>query len=377
MTTYPLVNELVPIDIPLESIYLDPNNPRFVGPDWLYVSDEDIDKESVQESTRRRLVNEFRADRLRMNMEINGYLPIDRVIVREFDGSKYVVLEGNRRICAAKMSAKYAIDGSTIPDEIIKSFEKIPCLQYVGKDPRAAWIFQGLRHITGINVWSQFNKARLLVEQMEEEELSLAEVGKRFGLTPYGAGQWVRGYYAFKQAREESDYINEVDERSYTYFQELFSRSSAPVREWMEWDDSTRRFVSGINFNEFISWIYPRPDDVEEGVSEALGDWERRIIQRQDHVRKIAYLIREAPDIFEKFRREQDIERAYSEALTREYRKEAMDSYDPGEEVFRVIKECTKVLDNIPYKLMKDDQSNSHLLEALAPLEEAISLIKQ
>ena len=31
----------------------------------------------------------------------------------------------------------------------------------------------------------------------------MSEVGKRFGLTPYGAGQWVRGYYAFKQAKEE------------------------------------------------------------------------------------------------------------------------------------------------------------------------------
>lgn len=89
--------------------------------------------------------------------------------------------------------------------------------------------------------WSAFNKAKLLVEQMEENELSLTQVGKRVGVTSHGAGQWVRGYYAFGQARENSDYINEVDERSYPFFQELFGKTSAPVREWMEWDEETSR----------------------------------------------------------------------------------------------------------------------------------------
>ena len=36
------------------------------------------------------------------NIQINGFLPIDRVIVKKFAENKYVVLEGNRRICAAK-----------------------------------------------------------------------------------------------------------------------------------------------------------------------------------------------------------------------------------------------------------------------------------
>ena len=373
----PLVNELVPLDISLDSIYLDPNNPRFVIPNWVYVPESDIENESIQEDTRRRLVTEFRADRLRMNMEVNGYLPIDRVIVREFAKSKYVVLEGNRRICAAKLLSKYSVDGSKVSEDILKSFETIPCLQYVGDDPKAAWIFQGLRHITGIIDWSQFNKARLLVEQMEEEELGLTDVGRRFGLTPYGAGQWVRGYYTFKQAREESDYINEVDERSYTYFQELFSRSSAPVREWVEWDEDKKHFTNVMNFNEFISWIYPRPDDVEEGTTQLLGDWELRVIQRQDHVRKIGYLIRYDKEIFEKFRRELDVERSYSEAITKEYEKEVRETYDPVEEVLTSIRECTRVLDNIPYKLIRNSEAKKELLEMLEQLEQAITSVKQ
>jgi hypothetical protein len=131
------------------------------------------------------LIRDYGVEKLRMNMEVNGYLPIDRVIVRKFKDGKFAVLEGNRRICAGKI-------------------------------------------ITTINQWSAYNKANCA---MEQERLNLTEAGKRFGLSAFGAGQRVRGNYAFKQAREKSDYVREVDERSYPYFQELFSRGSAPVRE--------------------------------------------------------------------------------------------------------------------------------------------------
>lgn len=131
------------------------------------------------------------------------------------------------------MMTSVGLDGIDVSQAVLTSLADIPCLEYVGTEQDASWIFQGLRPITGITEWSAFNKAKLLVEQMEEEQVSLTDAGRRFGLTRFGAGQWVRGYYAFKQAKEESDYVREVDERSYPYFQELFSRSSAPVREWL------------------------------------------------------------------------------------------------------------------------------------------------
>jgi hypothetical protein len=309
VTTEALVQDLKPESIALEHLYLDPNNPRFVGPDWVYIPDAEIASDAIQEAARVRLLRDFGVDKLRMNMEVNGYLPIDRVIVREFAQGKFVVLEGNRRICAAKQIGNLALDGSAISPEVHTSLKVIPCLQYVGQDPNAAWLFQGLRHITGISDWSAYSKARLLVEQMEEDELSLTDAGKRFGLTPHGAGQWVRGYYAFKQAREQSDYIMEVDERSYPYFQEIFSRSSASVREWLEWDENERHFDNQLNFNEFVGWLYPKPETDEDEQSEARGDWERRALLRRDDIRQVAFLLSEDKESFEHFRTTKDIER--------------------------------------------------------------------
>lgn len=375
-----LSSQLTPAEISLEDLYLDPNNPRFTGPESQFIPDTEIDDDFNQTAARQRLIQFFGVTKLRMNMEINGYLPIDRIVIREFKPNKYVVLEGNRRICAAKTISTISAEGEQIATEILHTLTTIPCLIYTGENTDAAWIFQGLRHITGISDWSSYNKAKLLVEQMEQQNLTLTQVGKQFGLTAHGAGQWVRGYYAFRQATEESDYTDEVDERVYPYFQELFSRSSAPVREWMEWSDKTYSFNNGLNFNEFLSWFYPRPTDEEdeaEGPTEIHGDWDRRIVRTQDDIRNVAYLIRNDVSEFESFRYHKDLERAYSTAIQKKYQEVSKDKSDPVDSVFDAITECTRALENIPLKAVRQPESKSQLYDALRPLENAILELKK
>lgn len=374
----PLFNDLVPIGIPLEKIYLDPNNPRFVSPEWNYVSVADIDKKDVQETTQKKLIDDFLVDSLRRSIEVNGYLQIDRVIVREYATGKFVVLEGNRRICAAKMVSAINAEGGVVDQKVVESLSMIPCLQYTGADQSAAWVFQGLRHITGIMDWSAYNKAKMLVEQMEKEHLSLTDVSKRFGLTPHGAGQWVRGYYAFKQAKESSDYTEEIDEKAYPYLQELFNRSSAKVREWLEWDERSYSFANALNFNEFLGWLYPRDNSENEdnAVLASKGEWGKRRLARRDDIRTIAFFITEAPDMFHQFRVGAPLEQCYSMALQKKYEAEAKEKADPVADVFDAIKHCTKELENIPFKVLREPEAKKNLLEALSKLEVCITSLK-
>lgn len=147
---------------------------------------------------------------------------------------------------------------------------------------------------------------------MEQEHISLTEAGKRFGLTPFGAGQWVRGYYAFKQAREASDYIREVDERAYPYFQELFSRSSAAVREWMQWNEDESKFDSTQILNEFVGWLYPCPTE-DEG-SEVRGTFDKQRLRTRDDVRLVAHLLKSSEPFFQQFRNGHDLGATYTMA---------------------------------------------------------------
>jgi len=370
----PIFQDLIPRDLPLESIFLDPNNPRFVGPTWQRIEDDKIDTEPVQENARTLMIRDYGVDKLRMNMEVNGFLPIDRVIVRKFKEGKFVVLEGNRRICAAKLIAPIGMGGAEVGQQVLGSVKSIPCLEYVGTEADAAWIFQGLRHITGISEWSAYNKAKLLVEQMEHEHLNLTEAGRRFGLSAFGAGQWVRGYYAFKQAREESDYISEVDERSYPYFQELFSRSSAPVREWLGWNEEEYKFKSPLNFNEFVGWLYPRPVDAEG--SDVRGNFEDRRLSRRDDIRLVSFLLKESENHFQQFRNGQDLEPTYAMASAEIYQQKLEEAADRVGAVFNAITACTKALDDIPHKVFKDKDLKTQLDSKIKDLETAIAALK-
>ncbi|HUE00721.1 MAG TPA: hypothetical protein VMR62_14200 [Bryobacteraceae bacterium] len=320
------------------------------------------------------MIRDYGVDKLRMNMEVNGYLPIDRVIVRKFKEGKFVVLEGNRRICAAKLITPIGMDGVEVGQEILGSVKTIPCLEYVGTETDAAWIFQGLRHITGISEWSAYNKAKLLVEQMEQEHLNLTEAGKRFGLSVFGAGQWVRGYYAFKQAREESDYVSEVDERSYPYFQELFSRSSAPVREWLGWKEEEYKFKDPLNLNEFVGWLYPRPADSDG--PDVRGNFDSRRLSRRDDIRLISSLLKDSEKYFQQFRNGQDLETTSALATAEIYQQKLEEAADRVGAVFNAISACTKALDDIPHKVFRDKDLKAQLDSKINDLEIAIAALK-
>lgn len=359
-----LNKELVDAKISLDEIYLDPNNPRFTSLKWDDIPDQQISDASIQVATKRKLEEEFSIYKLVDNIQINGFLPIDRVIVKKFAENKYVVLEGNRRICAAKnIMELYKGNPEQVEESVVDSLKEISCLIYTGSERQPSWVFQGLRHIIGIQEWPAYNKARLLVQLMEDENLSLTEVGKKFGLTAYGAGQWVRGYYAFIQAAEESDYTQEIDERAYPYLQEIFSRSNPVFKDWLQWNDTEYKFEDNLKFNEFLSWLYPRNEEnVLDGV-EVKGNWDNRLIKRSNDIRIVSFLLRESISDFEMFRADGDLEKAQNSANTRKY----LESQDPSTETLEKIKSCTKALDDIPFKLvMSRKEELSDLLEKLS-----------
>ena len=368
MAIAPIVQDLQPSDIALEDLYLDPNNPRFVTAGWNRLPDDEIAGESVQDDVRTKLIQRFDVDRLRKNMEVNGYLPIDRVIVREFSEGKFVVLEGNRRICAAKLISRYAQSGERIDEVIARSVATIPCLVYTGQKADAAWIFQGIRHISGLIDWSSFNKAKLLVEQMESDGLSLTEVGQRFGISGPGAGQWVRGYKAFQHAQAQPEFGPYVNEEAYPFFMEMFSRSSGPIRAWLEWDDANYVFKNEINFMEFLEWLYPEDTELPEG-QRARRDWSKRSLSTRDDMREVAYLISQAKPFFEQFRDDRDVHKAYTEAQASKYRDEMNKRSDAFQEILAAIAGAGQSLAKLPWRVMRDNEAKKTLFEALGGLK--------
>ncbi len=303
----------------LHMIYLDPNNPRFADNEGIHISDEEIDNEVLQKELMAKMEREQAVDRLKDSMESNGYLPIDRIIIRQFKKDKYVVLEGNRRITAAKrlleldQSKKIELDS-----RILITLKEIPVLIYTGEDPDAAWIFQGIRHISGIKDWSAYHKAKLLVTQMEENKLNLTETGKIFGISAFGAGQWVRSYYTYQQIKDHPDYHKDTDVRIFPYLQELFGRSNISLRDWLDWNEKEKKFKNPDRFDEFLSWLYPKLNDQGELDPDLPGNWEKRRIPRTLDLRNISDLISKYPNEFRSFRNGTQLNLATGRAIAKE-----------------------------------------------------------
>jgi hypothetical protein len=355
-----LVNTVKPIVLKIEQIFLDPNNPRFLSPDWVYISKDKITSDFIQQSTLERMIKNYGIDKLAANIRINGFLNIDRIVVQKLSTDKgqeekFVVLEGNRRISAVKVIHEQLITNSDINQEVLDSINKIECLEYIGTDDEAAWIFQGLRHISGITDWPPFNKAKLLVDQMESENLNLTQVGERFGISPYAAGQWMRGYKAYEQASKESDFIHELDMKIYPYLQEIFGKSSIAIREWLEWDERDMEFKNKLNLNEFIGWLYPK----DEENTDAFGNWDKRYLDKRDDLRTISYLIKQAPKHFDEFRRELNLEIAYSNALASKQQEIITDT---TAQTFNAIAQCIQSLNNFPAKALRNSETKGNLI---------------
>src|SRR5580698_2054927 len=100
-----LANLLAPINVSLNDLLLDPNNPRFteLGQDLDAVPEVRFGEPRVQEEAYTRMKTaRFEVPELRDTIKNLGFLPMDRIVVRPWRGveaqpPKYVVIEGNRR----------------------------------------------------------------------------------------------------------------------------------------------------------------------------------------------------------------------------------------------------------------------------------------
>lgn len=282
-------DQLAEATLSIENIFLDPNNPRFWTEKGVReVPDSRIPDEKTQIRARERIAN-FGIDELRDSMLRNGFLPLDRIVVRQINGHahKYVIVEGNRRF-AALTSLRQEIEDATVNEEGIdddyldKLFEdtnELDVLIYQGTDAHdISWLLQGVRHISGIRNWLPAQRARLVAEQIEEKGLGFKAAGQTFGLTAQAVGRLYRAYKALDQMRQDDEFSAKAKNQYFTLFEEAIRNKV--VREWLEWSNENWQFEHDGNLKQFYSWI--TEDEENEG---------RRRIHDPRHIKFLGFLI--------------------------------------------------------------------------------------
>ncbi|MDB4426371.1 ParB/Srx family N-terminal domain-containing protein [bacterium] len=175
---------LTPISVQLEELFLDPNNPRFVenfSGHFEHVPDSEV--RARQSDIRKKMVvdsskeadGHFDISDLVESMKTMGVVPIDCIVVRKLDGEDgYLVIEGNRRVSAAKHVLD--ADDKNISDERldpeirarIESLD-VQLLKTEGLSEselaRQIGVILGLRHFGAVKEWAPFAQSKNILEE--------------------------------------------------------------------------------------------------------------------------------------------------------------------------------------------------------------------
>jgi hypothetical protein len=178
------------LDLPLNKISLDNENPRLV-------KQKDL---TSQFDLLKTLYDEYDLEEIALSMSANGYFDEEPIIVVPknppaglFDGDvtavqqkleklvkenalEFTVVEGNRRIGTAKillesdLRSKLKIRDEGFPkignEEIADDLRLIPSIVYSNREDVAPYL--GVRHITGLLKWDAFAKAAYIAQTVEE-----------------------------------------------------------------------------------------------------------------------------------------------------------------------------------------------------------------
>lgn len=286
-----MLNDMLKEDrIDIDAIMLDPNNPRF----WSEKSAREVPDRKVPEPNHQasalEAISEHGVEELLTSILRNGFLPLDRIVVRPIDGhpEKYVVVEGNRRLAALKTLRRRIDDG--IVDEpgidedylaaLKASTDNLSVLVYHGGEgEQVAWTFQGIRHISGIRSWLPAQQGKLVADLIDRDGLRFREAGQRLGLTSAAVGKRYRAYKALEQMRADEEFRDKADNRFYSLFEEALSTQS--VKGWLGWSDNDFKFHNRDQVRQFYSWIVPDEDNEEN----------KRRLHDPRHIKKLGALI--------------------------------------------------------------------------------------
>lgn len=262
MTTS-LPSLLAPIQVSLDQLLLDVNNPRFseLGEDLNPIPENRFADEKVQASALEKMKQDiFDVSELKDTIKTIGFLPMDRMVLRKWKSGgdnqeKFVVIEGNRRLTALKwLMNLHDIGKETFSDAQVANFTQLECLLLNEElaPASATLILPGLRHVSGIKQWGAYQKAKA-VHALRQSGLSPQDSAQSLGLSTKAANSAYKCFLALEQMKKDDEFGERAEPRMYSYFEEVFRRPN--VRAWLSWSDEEQGFADEDRRKEFYSWI--------------------------------------------------------------------------------------------------------------------------
>ncbi|WP_148289664.1 ParB N-terminal domain-containing protein [Ideonella sp. B508-1] len=222
---------------------------------------------AVQEKLQQLIVENPRydVDALVKSISNNGFLRHERIVVAKYDGDKFLVLEGNRRLTAVRQI--YEINGQSLTKmraRVRESLMTLPCLvltgpvigrskQHLDDYRRDAEVYIGMRHLMGTKDWDPASRYEFLSRLIFEEGWSVLQIAEHFGrkksevIRDLKAQTLYRDFVAFERR-------NKI-EHTLTYNAFAEAARAPAIANWLGWSDRDVTFSSKKNEEVFFHYL--------------------------------------------------------------------------------------------------------------------------
>lgn len=256
----------------LKSLFLDPNNYRFIDAEtYVPVSEDQLTSAEIQRRTNHLILGK-NAENVRDLIDSfrkNGFLPVDQIQVRRIsDSGKFLVVEGNRRIATLKyLEARYQGEAFDLGKIDPGLFTKVPVVYYQEADESHHLVLMGLKHISGNKKWPAINQAQLVRTLHDSHGMPIEDISKSIGVSKQEVNSTIQtleliDYY------KKSDYGDQFESEKYSIFREIIRNRK--IKSWLGWDPEDRKALKTDNLERLFSWISEEsisdPDEAEDDV---------------------------------------------------------------------------------------------------------------
>ncbi len=244
--------------VKIEALYLDPNNPRFMGMESQSITAKNkYTNTKVQQRALNNMEN-YGIKELKQNIEQVGFLPIDKMVFAQIEdwSNEYYCLEGNRRLAAIKwLLEDYDLGEVEIKPGILKTIKLLHV--YILKESKdfkkAQEIIQGIRHMSGVRDWRPYQKAKVingLISEGKEKQ----EIAKMFGTNSQTVMRYYRAFLACQDFINNENYGQFWNMELFRMFDDVMKRPRLR-NEWLGWDDASKTFNNTTEVEYFYKWI--------------------------------------------------------------------------------------------------------------------------
>lgn len=209
----------------------------------------------------------FDVKSLETSILFNGFLKHERLIVARYDESKFLVLEGNRRLTAVRHLLKeFGNRMDELKPSVRQSLITLPCFVldgppigdsdgYLNDYRRAAEIYIGMRHLMEAKRWEPASRYEFQAK-LFNEGWTTNDVAQRFGRKPMAVVRDLKAQKLYQDFRKYEERLGRRHSLTYNAFAEA-ARAPA-IMKWLGWSDKSMRVSNSEREEIFFSYLTTR-----------------------------------------------------------------------------------------------------------------------